>query len=71
MTRLEISRCVADAGGGDELVAAVDAILGAGERARFAPQSEADRDAARGRADAVLRQLESLKWRIAPKGGAQ
>jgi len=71
MTRLEISRCVADAGGDDELVAAVDAILGARERARFAPQSEADRDAARGRADAVLRQLESLKWRIAPKGGAQ
>ena len=71
MTRREISRCIADAGGGPELVAAVDAILEAGERARFAPQSEADRDAARGRADAALTQLESLKWRIVPTGGSQ
>ena len=74
MTRRELLRCIADAGGSGALVAEVDAVLEAGERARFAPQSVADRDAARGRADEALRQLESLKWRVAPapstKGGA-
>ena len=71
ITRRELARCIADAGGSDALVAEVDAVAEAGERARFAPQSAADRDAVRGRADAALRQLESLKWRVAPKGGAE
>lgn len=71
MTRRELSRCIADAGGSDALVAEVDEVAEAGERARFAPQSAADRDAARERADAAIRKLESLNWLTAPKGGAQ
>ncbi len=71
IARREISRWIGEAGGSDTLVAEVDALVEAGERARFAPQSPSDRDAARGRADAALRQLESLNWRIAPRGDAQ
>ena len=71
MTRRELSRCIADAGGSSALVSEVDSIMAAAERARFAPQSDADRDAARGRAEAALGQLESLTWRIVREGGVQ
>ena len=71
MTRRELSRCIREAGGSDALAAEVDAVAEAGERSRFAPQSAADRDAARARADAALTQLESLRWSISMKGGAQ
>lgn len=71
LTGREISRCIADSGGSAELVAAVDAIIAAGERARFAPQSDADRDTMRERASHALMQLESLKWRPAGEGGAR
>ena len=71
LTGREISSCIADSGGSAELVAAVDAIIAAGERARFAPQSDADRDTMRERASHALMQLESLKWRPAGEGGAR
>ena len=71
MTRRELSGCIAEAGGGQELLREVEDIVDAGDRARFAPQSAADRDATRARADAALTRLESLKWRSAPRGGAQ
>jgi hypothetical protein len=69
MTRREISRAIEHAGGPEALVASVDSIMIAGERGRFAPQSEADRDAATADADAALRQLEALTWRSAREGG--
>jgi len=69
MTRREISGAIAQAGGSDTLVSEVDAIMSAGERGRFAPRSDADRNAARTDAESALRQLESLSWRAAREGG--
>lgn len=71
MTRKEIARRIAEAGGGTDLCDSVEGILAAGERARFAPQSDADRDAARARAESALQQLEALKWRSTPEGGSR
>jgi hypothetical protein len=71
MTRREISRAIEQAGGGEALVESVDSIMRAGERGRFAPQSDADRDAARADAESALRQLDALSWRPAREGGAR
>lgn len=70
MTRREILRCVEEAGADADLIAAVDAIMVAGERARFAPQSHEGRSALRDSARTALQRLEALGWRVAREGGA-
>jgi hypothetical protein len=69
MTRRETCRAIERAGGRDSLVSAVDSILGAGERDRFAPRTDADRDAARVDAESALRDLEALSWQVTREGG--
>jgi hypothetical protein len=69
MTRREISRAIEQAGGGEALAESVDSIMRAGERGRFAPQSDADRNAARTDAESALRELEALSWRPTREGG--
>lgn len=70
LTRRELGQRIRDAGGDESLVSGVDSIVALGERARFAPQSAADRDAARSSAESALRSLDALAWRPSREGGA-
>jgi hypothetical protein len=71
LTRRELGECIRDAGGDQALVSEVDSIVAIGERARFAPRSDADRDAARSAAESALLSLDALSWRPSRERGAR